>query len=284
MRLFLAGAESTMEIRRVLRQVKAPNMLLSYFYMGKVGTLDEFMAFFQHTPFLFIDSGGFTARMHNKTIDIAKYVEFLQKYSKKYEMVYANFDVMDTAGTLRNQAFLESQGLHPIPVYHFDEYAKGNKELLDQYIKDHDYIALGGAAGVFNTRKNLETFFSYVFSKTTDKIKVHGFGITGIDFLARFPFYSADSTSWVTAVKYGAGRIPKRKGVASTSIFRYRTKHDNTEDLIALSKLVNDVVDVYSTDIGLQRRKRLELSAHAYMKMEKYFTQLWEKRGVVWKT
>jgi hypothetical protein len=43
------------------------------------------------------------------------------------------------------------------------------------------------------------------------KVKIHGFGLTSIPLLVRYPWYSVDSTSWVMTGRFGAVFVPKKK-------------------------------------------------------------------------
>ena len=41
------------------------------------------------------------------------------------------------------------------------------------------------------------------------RIKVHGFGITSIPLMERYPWYSCDSSSWIQATSFGAKVHPE---------------------------------------------------------------------------
>ena len=77
-------------------------------------------------------------------------------------------------------------------------------------------MALGGMAGgtisVNAMTNKLDTIFSdYVCDKDgMPKIKIHGFGITSLPLLLRYPWYSVDSTSWVLTGRFGAIFVPKK--------------------------------------------------------------------------
>lgn len=52
-------------------------------------------------------------------------------------------------------------------------------------------------------------------SEGNPQVKFHGFGITKISFLYRYPWYSCDSTAWIINSRYGCLLVP-RKNLDST--------------------------------------------------------------------
>lgn len=159
---------------------------------------------------LFIDSGAFSAWSQKVEIDIQDYISFIKKYNK-YINVYANLDVIgDPVKTLKNQKIMEKAGLNPLPCYHFND----NKlEYLKYYINNYSYIAVGGMSHL--TMSKRVAFFDYIFSKYIcdssgiPKVKVHGFGLTSLKLMLRYPWYSVDSTSWVVTGRLGSVYVPK---------------------------------------------------------------------------
>ena len=43
----------------------------------------------------------------------------------------------------------------------------------------------------------------------TSRVRVHGFGLTSLDLINRYPWYSVDSTRWIMQGAYGAALHPK---------------------------------------------------------------------------
>ena len=161
---------------------------------------------------LFLDSGAFSAWSQNKTIDIDEYIQFI-KENKDAIDVYANLDsIGDPVKTWDNQMYMESKGLHPLPVYHYGEDIKW---LLRMLKKGYDYIALGGMVPISNDQliRWLDNLFSKYLTdpKGIPCIKVHGFGLTSLELMLRYPWWSVDSTSWVITGRMGAIYIPKFK-------------------------------------------------------------------------
>jgi len=167
---------------------------------------------------LFLDSGAYSAWSQNAEINIHEYIAFIKK-NIKYIDVYANLDVISSdkisvekaaAGTLKNQRIMEKAGLTPLPCYHFGEPLK----YLKLYLKEHDYIALGGMVPISN--KDLKPWLDDLFlkhlcdKKGMPKVKVHGFGMTSLSLMLRYPWWSVDSTSWVVTGRMGGILIPRK--------------------------------------------------------------------------
>jgi hypothetical protein len=160
---------------------------------------------------LFLDSGAFSAWSQGIEINMDEYIAFI-KENEQYIEVYANLDVIgDAEATYINQKYMESKGLKPLPCYHIGE----PMEYLHRYLNEgYDYIALGGMVSK-TTQQQLISWLDELFSKhlTNDEgfptVKVHGFGITSLKLLLRYPWYSVDSTSWVKTGRFGAVFIPQ---------------------------------------------------------------------------
>lgn len=159
---------------------------------------------------LFLDSGAFSAWSQGAEIDIQEYIQFIKEHQDVID-VYANLDVIgDAKGTYENQRIMEEVGLSPLPVFHYKE----DEKWLERYLKrGYDYIALGGL--VTDESTSIHKWLDYIFEEyITDSngmpvVKVHGFGLTSLKLMLRFPWYSVDSTSWVTTGRMGAIYVPR---------------------------------------------------------------------------
>lgn len=166
---------------------------------------------------LLLDSGAFSAWTQGVEIDIYAYIEFIKKYKDAID-VYVNLDVIGIGGkqpndltakkTLENQRKMEKAGLDPLPVFHFGEPIK----YLRGYVNEYDYIALGVAGNSGNKLIPwLDNCFSNFICEASGhpKIKVHGFAVTSLPIMLRYPWYSVDSTSWVMTSRMGSIYVPK---------------------------------------------------------------------------
>lgn len=161
---------------------------------------------------LFLDSGAFSAWSQNTEIDIKEYIDFIKK-NKEYIYIYANLDVIgDPKATWQNQMIMEKKGLNPLPTFHYGEEEKWLKRYL---CRGYDYIALGGMVPI--STNDLKKWLDRLFGKIlTDErgmpiVKVHGYGITSLSLLLRYPWYSVDSSSWVMTSRTGSIYVPRRK-------------------------------------------------------------------------
>jgi len=192
MKLYFAGGENN-TWEEAINKAKATKSLYSYFYLDKNNKKDLVQKYIEVKKNIFLDSGGYSAKTQGVDINISEYADFILKYKDKIT-TYANLDVIGNAeATMKNQRYLESRGLNPLPVFHYGE----KKEVLEQLCKEYKYIAIGGLVPIARQKEKLFNFLSECFSITKDKVKVHGFGMTGVETLKKYPFYSVDSTSWL---------------------------------------------------------------------------------------
>lgn len=161
---------------------------------------------------MFLDSGAFSAYTKDKTIDIDKYIAFIKEHSHCID-IYANLDVIgDQDASWRNQEYMESHGLDPLPVFHVEDDFKYLHKCIDEF----DHFCLGGMAK--SPTKERVDFLDRCFNiicDTPDRTpiaKVHGFGMTSLKLMLRYPWYSVDSTSWVLTSRMGAIYIPRKRG------------------------------------------------------------------------
>lgn len=192
---------------------------------------------------LVLDSGAFSAWNRGVEIDLDAYIAFI-KANIEWIDHYVNLDVIPGAfgriPTLaeveesaskgwENMLYMEEHGLRPMPVFHMGE----RFYWLDRMI-DHgcDYVGISPANDRTTDQKRmwLDRVFAHIAdSQGRPVIKTHGFGVTAIPLLVRYPWYSADSTSWALAGAYGMVAIPKR---SLRGTFRY----DVTPHVVVMSE------------------------------------------------
>ena len=159
---------------------------------------------------LFLDSGAYSAWSQGKEIDINDYINFIKEHHEVID-VYANLDVIgDPDATWKNQMIMEKEGLDPLPVFHYGE---NEKWLIKMLKKGYDYISLGGMVPISTT--DLMHWLDHLYKtylcddKGMPIVKVHGFGLTSLRLMLRYPWYSVDSTSWVVTGRMGSIYIPR---------------------------------------------------------------------------
>lgn len=171
----------------------------------------------------FLDSGAFSAWSQGKEIDIDEYIAFIKANIDHIE-VYASLDsiggVPGRAPTKEernegarkswdNYLYMKSEGLDPIPVFHCGEDWKWLDNMLEHGCT---YIGLGGMAR--NSSRLRIAWLDEVFTRITDSaghplVKTHGFGMTAIPLIFRYPWYSVDSTSWFQTGNFGGIMLPR---------------------------------------------------------------------------
>jgi hypothetical protein len=108
-----------------------------------------------------------------------------------------------------NQQLMKSLGTTPIPIFHQGESFKW----LERYVMDGEpYVGISTAKDLRNIeqREWLDRVFSMITDKTGNPyIKTHGFGITNISLLLRYPWWTADSTTWSLAAGFGLVYVPR---------------------------------------------------------------------------
>jgi len=202
MKLFLAGGEANISI---IQKLRPPNVLLSYYYLTQQGAEISIKDWLKkvrvYKPCIFLDSGAFTAFTQKTQININKYAIYLQR-NKDDVFVYCGLDAIgDAEQTFKNQLFLESKGLKPLYTFHVKEDFKYLKWAVERY----DYIALGGMVPYAKDEEFLKKWLTQCFEiikPEKTKIKVHGFGLTNFSLIKKFPFYSVDSTSWLSGARF----------------------------------------------------------------------------------
>ena len=246
--MYFAGAEGKTSYE-LLKKCGVKDILVSAYSLRYKKDLTTHTEKFKR---VFLDSGGYSARIRGVIIDVKEYANYINK--NKIKLAF-NLDTMDIKETLDNQKYLEKNTkAYIVPVYHYSDYKNRKyRSLIDDFIKDYEYISIGGVAGM-RLGGDAESLYDYVFNKTRDKVKVHGLGITGESVLKRYPFYSVDSTSWIAPARYGASM----RNINPQLKLSIKNNRDSEYRLI----------------------KEIE----HYKKIGQEATEIWEQRGVKWKT
>ena len=163
------------------------------------------------TTDLLLDSGAFSAKTQKKELNIDEYIDYIKENEGIFTR-YFNLDVIgDGAKSYQNFLYMRKRGLDPIPVWH----AETEPRYLLFYLERCDYVAIG-AISVMSNERTMKSLNDIWWKYLTDKegypvCKVHGFGLTSILIMRRYPWYSVDSTSWVQFGRYGVVLIPQTR-------------------------------------------------------------------------
>lgn len=209
MKIYLAGTTvCSVDVGEIIKSLWLHKLHSFYHIIGGFET-EWFMENVKNKIDLFLDSGAFSAKTQGVVIDIDDYIAFVKEHLA-YLSVYANLDVIgDADATLQNQKKMEAEGLKPLPCFHYGEPVKYLQYYLDRY----EYVALGGMVSPANA--SLVPWLDHMFSSYIcgsdgiPKVKMHGFGLTSLRLMKRYPWYSVDSTSWVVTGRMGLVYVPR---------------------------------------------------------------------------
>ena len=203
-------------------------------------------------PNLFVDSGAFSVAHSGKTVDVDEYIDFI-KQTNDFVNVYAQLDSIPfpelNAKTARecselswqNYLYMVDRIPSPeklLPLYHFGEPKENLKRILNTPIdalggKPPSYIGIGGRHGVTTDQQinYFDDIFKIIKNSDNPNVKVHAFGVTVLRLLEQFPFFSADSTSYlkyaiygIIITKYGGVAVSSRSLHSSKNLFSYHEK------------------------------------------------------------
>lgn len=184
-----------------------PNILESYHYVGKEKMVDQMR---QVEAKIFLDSGAFSAYNLGVELSLTAYCEYIKR---NMDLIRVEDDIVlasvldgigDALTTYRNQLQMERLGVRALPCFHAGE----DERYLEYYVANYSYITLGGLVG--SNPQQLAIWLDRMWDRyLTDgagrpKLKVHGFGITSIPLMERYPWYSCDSSSWIQATSFGS--------------------------------------------------------------------------------
>lgn len=156
-----------------------------------------------------LDSGAYSAWKSGLTIDF----EGLCQEAKDggWNEVVALDVIGDGEKSLANALEMKSRGLTVIPVFHFAE----PWDILAEYKKHFERIGLSGSGAPRNPyQKWLEQCFARAYPA-----KFHGFGLATKSIMFKFPFYTVDTASWASTVRFGRTlthpklRIPRQREI-----------------------------------------------------------------------
>lgn len=115
-------------------------------------------------------------------------------------------------------------------------------------------------------RAMMEAHLDKCFSIIQTRCKVHAFGVNGVWAWIRYPFYSADATSWLMGGKFRHGVVWNEKKFKMEQV----TKRSKDTNLLSMM--------VHNAGYGEINK----WNAKQYVKAANCITKLWEQRGVKW--
>lgn len=217
MKLYVAGAYAAgFNLKGTLFNRLTPNeqwqrqqvkhILESYHYVYRKSAVERIRG---DGTRVFLDSGAFSAFTMGVDVDMPAYCRYIQENEDIIEHVdgVVCASVLDGIGdplkTYQNQLAMEKLGVRPLPCFHYGE----DERYLEYYMANYPYITLGGMVPI--STPQLYHWLDRLWDKyLTDgsgrpRLKVHGFGLTTMPLVERYPWYSVDSSSWVQVARNG---------------------------------------------------------------------------------
>jgi hypothetical protein len=273
LQLFLAGNSPAPQANELDYAQGVRNRLLSYAFL--YDWAKKAFAFWVDHPKpaanVFLDSGAFSALSRGTVINLEQYCDYIDQHKAELAC-YAALDVIgDYKATAINVDYMRKRGLDPIPAFH-----RGSPyEELERLCKEHTYVALGGMVGKNDALTpevagpHLDACFAII--ERHWPIKVHIFGVLAQWVLERYPFYSADSSSAIMGA--GMGRVMQFEN----GVINSRPWTD-----VAQQTYDGVIMDGVGRADGSAHQGRRRRNVEAQLALERYITDLWTSRGVVW--
>lgn len=258
--------------QKVINDEQMPHVLCSQLYLGGLDKLN-------YTPsYVLLDSGAFTAWSIGKSVQLADYLPVAVRVSQRFPgALIINLDVIPgesgrTASvheiargmeqSLANADRLRAANLRVSEVFHQDEPFSFLEQLLERREDERAVVGLSPRNDLSLQKRCvwLREVLGVLVRRSGVKglPRFHGLAATSRAMLETFPFYSADSSTWVNGYRYGvcvneAGRNAK---IVDSGVLP-GTRSPHGQDLITRRTLAN------------------------LQKLERDMTRLWETRGVV---
>jgi len=178
---------------------------------------------------MLLDSGAFSAWTQQDVVDLDAYIDFIKANESDLEY-YVNLDkIPGQYGGLqhayhptreefeesarqgyKNYEHMLSRGIDPqklIHVFHQHE----DWSWLKRMVREIPYVGLSPSND--STHPSKKKWLDECMMYTTDDqgfplVKTHGFAVTSVVMMVRYPWYSCDSMSWRLSAGYGAIFIP----------------------------------------------------------------------------
>jgi hypothetical protein len=170
------------------------------------------------SSYLFVDSGAFTAHTKGTELDVDGYIEYINSLDDcvhvfaQVDKIPGVFNRPKTRQELleapelswQNYLYMRQRVKSPdklLPIFHQGEDFKWLHNMLETTFrrKHIPYIGISPANDKTVREKQvfIEECFNIIKRSSNPDVKTHAFGMTSLDLLERYPFTSADSTSWL---------------------------------------------------------------------------------------
>lgn len=231
------------------QDTRAPYFLSSYYYCRPESNAKPIG--FRHREKLndfILDSGAYTFMEAVSTdptnTDFEQYARDYAHFVKENGVQnYVELDIDSVVGLHRVRELrdiIESiTGRNPIPVWHKSR----GKESFIKVAKKYDHISIGGIVSGEFTKDEYKYFNWFVDKAHEHGAKIHGLGFTPSN-IGEYGFDSVDSTSWLSAQKFGTvhqftGSGLKQIDRPGRSKYPENTRH-NFKEWVKYARYLND--------------------------------------------
>lgn len=215
---------------------------------------------------LFIDSGAYTVYTKGTEVDVDEYINYVNDIDE-HLTIFAQVDkIPGVYGEIKtkeqvleapelswkNYLYMREKVKSPdklLPIFHRREDWKHLKRMLETTFEGKYIPYIGLAATTDSSTKEKEEWFEECFriiSKSSNPhVKTHAFGMTSLKLLEKYPFTSADSTSWIMI---GAnGNILTPYGLVTVS-----NSQSHLKNHISNTAVAEKMLQKYLQSIGLE--------------------------------
>ena len=177
---------------------------------------------------LFVDSGAYTAYTKGNVVDADDYIQYinsitvnltifaqLDKIPGRFNQPKSKKDMEEAPiKSWENYLYMRERVLEPdklLPIFHQGEDFKHLRNMLEWVDEKGEHIPYIGVSPAFDL-PGLENFldisFGIIKNSSNPNVKTHAFGMTRLEVLEKYPYTSADSTSWKLSAAMGSIYTP----------------------------------------------------------------------------
>lgn len=153
------------------------------------------------------DSGAFSAMSTGAPIDREEFHRWAARWERDLFWTAALDVIGDQQATQRNWQAAQDDGLNLVPTVHYGSAPTA----LDWYVdRGVDFIGLGGMVGFSSEADRLMRWLIPMFKRVRDNyphVRFHGWGISHPLLMDSLPWWSADSSGFASAFRFGTLRL-----------------------------------------------------------------------------
>lgn len=151
---------------------------------------------------LVVDSGAFTVANSGGTVDHDAYMEWLSEHRDIITFALSLDVIGDHVASRVNHEVAEDRIgdlVDMVPTYHLGSPMRE----LERLCKAYPLVSIGGAVPFARQARQLHKTLRQIHRTAAEHgAKLHGLGMTGNSVIHGFPWFSLDSSSWLTPVRF----------------------------------------------------------------------------------